>query len=113
MVTSTEVKAKMEQEIQVVFDAIYKQIEQKLDNKFNDMNESNSALRELLLSGKIYIGYSLIQRKLQQEFGLSNYSSTWAVILTKVEEILKKNLAEAGWKLDGDYLVPLEEQKEE
>ena len=113
MVTSSEVKVKMEQEIKVVSDAICNRIEEKMNSKFaNDMNKNESIMSELLIHGKIYVGYSFIQRKLQNEFGFDNYSSVWSVLLIKAEEVLDKKLAEAGWKRDGDYLVPLEEQKE-
>lgn len=114
MITSAEVKGKMEQEITVVSDAILKRIEEKLNNKFTkNMNKNASAMSELLIQGKIYVGYSCMQRKLQNEFGFDYYSSVWSVLLIKAEKLLEKKLAEAGWKLDGDYLVPLEEQKEE
>ena len=107
MITSKEVKGKMEQEISA--NAICERIEKKLNDKFIvDMNKNESAMGELLIQGKIYIGYSCIQRKLQSEFGFDNYSSAWAVLLIKAEAILEKKLAEAGWRIEGDYLVPID-----
>ena len=114
MVTSAEVKVKMEQEIKVVYDSILNRIEKKINEKFaNDMNQNDSAMSELLIHGKIYVGYSFMQRKLQSEFGFDYYSTVWDVLIIKVEEILKKNLAEAGWKLEGDYLVPVDDEQKE
>ena len=108
MITSKEVKGKMEQEISAISNAICERIE-KLNDKFIvDMNKNESAMGELLIQGKIYIGYSCIQRKLQSEFGFDNYSSAWAVLLIKAEAILEKKLAEAGWRIEGDYLVPID-----
>ena len=113
MITSKELKGKMEQEISAISNSICERIEKKLNDKFIvDMNKNESAMSELLIQGKIYIGYSCIQRKLQSEFGFDNYSSVWAILIIKAEAILDKKLAEAGWRIDGDYLVPLEEKKE-
>lgn len=113
MITSKEVKGKMEQEISVISNAICERIEQKLSDKFAaDMNKNDSAMSELLIRGKIYVGYSSIQRKLQREFGFDEYSAVWDIMMIKSEAILDKKLAEAGWKREGDHIVPLDEQKE-
>ena len=108
MVTSTMVKQKAEKEFKNVAEEIFSRIEKKLEEKMND----NTAINEFLVAGRVYVGYSFRIRELQRELGYEDDSTSWNALKEKAEVIVNEKFAEASWKRDGDYLIPLEEQKE-
>ena len=109
MITANEVEKKAGQEIQNVADEIFTRIEKKLVDKMED----NTAIREFLAKGEVYIGYSVRITELQRELGYEDNSTSWDVLKEKAEIIVNEKLAKAGWKINNDDLVPLEKQKEE
>lgn len=114
IITSKEMKEIMEQEVEYLKDLIYSRVEKKINERLGEriFGTGNSAVDELLLFGKIKIDYSTIIEEIRIDYGFESNSEIWKILVERTEKTLIENLAESGWRLDRDHLVPLEEKKE-
>ena len=114
IITSKEMKEIMEQEVEFLTDIIYSRVEKNINEKLRErtLGTGNSAVDELLLFGRIKIDYSTIIEEIRIDSGFESNSEIWKMLVERTEKTLIENLAESGWRLDRDHIVPLEEKKE-